>query len=73
MSLLSFLLGEKKKTASVANAARDSGTTTKRRNFRLPYPSMSAASLSSRGSVRKCCLNKKVPNAVARKGTVSPW
>ena len=35
-----------------------------------PQPSMRAASASEAGMLRKCCLNRKVPVALARNGTV---
>ena len=39
----------------------------------VPTPSIVAASRRSVGSVRNTWRSRKMPNAVARNGTASPW
>ncbi|MDT4879036.1 hypothetical protein FQZ97_1146760 [compost metagenome] len=59
-------------TNSAAIEVTDSGSSTSLKKRMGPAPSMRAASISSSGTVRKNCRNKKVAVAEAISGTVRP-
>jgi len=65
----SFQEPSRVKMASVARAGLASGRTIRQKTPKVVQPSMRPASSSSRGSERKNCRIRKMPNAEASQGT----
>ncbi len=68
----SFQALRKVKAARVTRMGRMTGSATSRKMANSPAPSMRAASSSSSGTPSAYCRTRKMPNTLARYGTITP-